>query len=193
MCEIKMEIQVSNPKIVTMLTLALEPHGLQLGYQYLNTVAEASKMFMYDTRAKAALVARATMGTPRLSVLAIMEGAACWSARPYRVLDAMYRSEFAAEMINIKMHPFRNPGRTACQHYFLRRRMLQEIPAFLMATTKGDAAAPVSTGCQSGIVSDHRTSFGGEDKVSGIVRQYHPQEEDAENFGQTACHGSSLL
>jgi hypothetical protein len=114
MCEVKMEIQVSNPKIVTMSTLALDqPHGLQLRYQYLNTVAEAWKMFMYDTRANAELMARATMGTPRLSVLAIIDGAACWSAWPYRVLDAMYRSEFAAEIINIKMHPFRNPRRTA--------------------------------------------------------------------------------
>ena len=114
MCEIKMEIQVSNPNIVTMLTLALEWHGLQLCYQYLNTVAEASKMFMYSMRANAALMASATIGTPRLSVLAMMDGAACRSARPYSVLDAMYRSEFAAEMTNIKMHPFSNPGRTAC-------------------------------------------------------------------------------
>src|SRR5580700_2630935 len=98
-------------------------------------------MFMYDRRANAALMARATIGTPRLSVLAIMDGAACWSARPYSVLDAMYRSEFAAEMTNIKMHPFRNPGRTACQHYFLRPPGLPGISAFLIATTKGDAAA----------------------------------------------------
>jgi hypothetical protein len=71
-------------------------------------------MFMYDMRVNAALIARATTGTPRLSVRAMMDGAACWSARPYSVLDAMYRSEFAAEMTNIKMQPFRNPGRTAC-------------------------------------------------------------------------------
>jgi len=71
-----MEIQLSKPKIVTILTLVLDMLSSQ-SYQYLNTVADASTVFMYDMRAKPELIARATMGTPRRSVLAMMEGAAC--------------------------------------------------------------------------------------------------------------------
>ena len=60
----------------------------------------------------AAQTAKETIGTPRLSVLARIEGAEPSNANAYKVLDAIYRSEFEAEITNNKMHPFRNPGRT---------------------------------------------------------------------------------
>lgn len=44
-------------------------------YKYLNTVAEAVVTFMYAVRQNMVLIPRAKIGTPRLSVLAMKEGA----------------------------------------------------------------------------------------------------------------------
>jgi hypothetical protein len=63
----------------------MTPHD----YKYLNTVADASTIFMYARMQKEALMARATMGTPLLSVLAITRGADPESAKAYRVRDAI--------------------------------------------------------------------------------------------------------
>ena len=46
-------------------------------------------------------------------------------------------------MTNNRMHPFINPGKTNKCH-FNHVTIIPGICAFLMATTKGDAAAPIS-------------------------------------------------
>ncbi len=57
-----------------------------------------------------------------------MAGADPSDARPYSVREAMYRSELAAENTKRQMQPFTIPGSVL-------------IPASLMATTNGEAAA----------------------------------------------------
>jgi hypothetical protein len=64
-------------------------YGWPVSYKYLNTVVDDSKTFMYARQQNEALIARATKGTPRLSVLAMTEGADPPSANAYNVLEAM--------------------------------------------------------------------------------------------------------
>ena len=80
-------------------------------YKYLKTVADPSETFMYARQQTDALTPSATNGTPRLSVLARNEGAFPASAKEYNVRDAIYKSEFDAEITKIRIQPFKNPGR----------------------------------------------------------------------------------
>jgi len=60
-----------------------------MSYKYLKTVLDASTTFMYARQQNAALIARATKGTPRLSVLAMNAGAEPPRANAYNVRDAI--------------------------------------------------------------------------------------------------------
>ena len=77
-----------------------------------------------------ALKPKAYMGTPRRSVRAKILWELPSFARPYRVLVAMYRSEFAAENTKMRMQAFKKPGSVW-------------MPLSIRATTKGEAEAPV--------------------------------------------------
>lgn len=107
-------------------------------------MVDPSLTFIYARQQNEALTPRATKGTPRLSVRAMMDGAEPARANAYKVRDAMYRSELEAEMTKIKMQAFRKPGRTDCQLYLNKARS-PGICAFMIATTNGEAAAPVSS------------------------------------------------
>ena len=78
----------------------------------MKTVADPWTTFIYARQQNEALTPSATKGTPRLSVLAIMEGAFPISAKAYKVREAIYRSELEADITNNRIQPFKKPGRT---------------------------------------------------------------------------------
>jgi hypothetical protein len=78
----------------------------------LKTVADPWTTFIYERQQNEALTPSATKGTPRLSVLAMMEGAFPASAKAYKVREAIYRSELEADITNNRIHAFKKPGRT---------------------------------------------------------------------------------
>jgi hypothetical protein len=110
----------------------------------LKTVADPSETFIYARQQTDALTPSATNGTPRLSVLAIIEGAFPASAKAYNVREAIYKSELDAEITKIRIQAFKNPGRPGNVSIH-PVEVSPGILAFWIATTKGDAAAPVPT------------------------------------------------
>lgn len=79
--------------------------------KYLKTVVVDSLTFIYARQQNKAQTPKATNGTPRLSVRASIEGADRASAKAYIVRHAIYKSEFEAEMMKIRMQAFKKPGK----------------------------------------------------------------------------------
>ena len=90
----------------------------------MKTVADPWTTFIYDRQQNEALTPSATKGTPRLSVLAMMEGAFPASAKAYNVREAIYRSELDADITNNRIHAFKKPGRTRNVNLFAMRAIV---------------------------------------------------------------------
>ena len=84
--------------------------------------------FINASNAKSEQIRSEYTGTPRSSVNAKISGAFLSLASPYRVLVAIYKSEFAAEKTKSNTQPLMKPGRWS-------------MPASWIATTKGEAEA----------------------------------------------------
>ena len=94
----------------------------------MNAVAEEVPQFIYASKPMSEVIIKAGSGKPFLVHLAKILGACPSQARPYKVREAAYRSEFPAEKAATRMTALMIDGSTL-------------IPARSMPITQGEADA----------------------------------------------------